>query len=48
VRSIGLSSRRYFWSESITSMPALPNVLNKSSSSSEDVISDGKSSFTSS
>ena len=49
VRSIGLtSSRRYFWSESMTSMPALPNVLKRSSSSSEEVISDGSSSFTSS
>src|SRR5215831_641625 len=32
----------------MTSMPALPNVLNRSSSSSEDVISDGSSSLTSS
>ena len=42
------SSRRYFWSESMTSMPALPKVLKRSSSSSDDVISDGSSSFTSS
>ncbi len=48
VRSMVFSSRRYFWSESMTSMPALPNVLKRSSSSSEDVISDGSSSFTSS
>ena len=48
VRSMVFSSRRYFWSESMTSMPALPNVLNRSSSSSEEVISDGSSSFTSS
>ena len=42
------SSRRYFWSESMTSMPALPKVLNRSSSSSDEVISDGSSSLTSS
>ena len=48
VRSIALSSRRYFWSESMTSIPALPKVLKRSSSSSEEVISDGSSSFTSS
>jgi 4-aminobutyrate aminotransferase/(S)-3-amino-2-methylpropionate transaminase len=48
VRSMTLSSRRYFWSESMTSIPALPNVLKRSSSSSDDVMSDGRSSFTSS
>src|SRR4051812_3556617 len=32
----------------MTSIPALPNVLNRSSSSSDDVISDGRSSLTSS
>src|SRR5215212_1354013 len=47
VRSSSLSSR-YFCSESTTSMPALPNVLNRSSSSSEDVMSAGRSSLTSS
>src|SRR5262245_50829415 len=48
VRSSVFSSRRYFWSESMTSIPALPKVLKRSSSSSEDVISDGRSSLTSS
>ena len=48
VRSSVFSSRRYFWSESMTSMPALPNVLKRSSSSSDEVISEGSSSFTSS
>ena len=46
-RSKPLSSR-YALSESTTSMPALPNALNRSSSSSDDVISDGSSSLTSS
>ena len=41
-------SCRYVFSESTTSMPALPNVLNKSSSSSDEVISAGSSSLTSS
>ena len=41
-------SSRNFLSESSTSMPALPNVLNRSSSSSDEVISDGSSSLTSS
>ncbi len=47
VRSSSLSSR-YFCSESTTSMPALPKVLNRSSSSSDEVMSDGSSSLTSS
>ena len=47
VRSSSLSSR-YVFSESTTSMPALPNVLNRSSSSSDDVMSAGSSSLTSS
>ena len=47
VRSIVFSSRS-IWSESMTSMPALPNVLKRSSSSSEEVISDGSISLTSS
>jgi hypothetical protein len=41
-------SSRYFCSESTTSMPALPNVLKRSSSSSDEVMSEGSSSFTSS
>src|SRR5207249_2686541 len=48
VRSRTFSSRMYFWSESMTSMPALPKVLKRSSSSSEEVISEGSSSLTSS
>src|SRR3989304_8547588 len=47
VRSSSLSSR-YVFSESTTSMPALPTVLNRSASSSEDVMSAGSSSLTSS
>jgi hypothetical protein len=39
-------SWRYVFSESTTSMPALPNVLNKSSSSSDEVISAGSNSLT--
>ena len=47
-RSSILSSR-YFCSDSTTSMPALPNVLNRSSSSSADeVMSAGSTSLTSS
>ena len=46
-RSSSFSSR-YFCSESTTSMPALPNVVNSSSSSSDVVMSGGSSSFTSS
>jgi len=41
-------SSRYAFSESTTSMPALPNVLNRSSSSSDEVMSAGSSSLTSS
>src|SRR5215510_13849981 len=48
VRSRTFSSRMNFWSESMTSMPALPKVLKRSSSSSEEVISEGSSSLTSS
>ena len=48
VRSKPVFSSRKFLSESSTSMPALPNVLNRSSNSSDEVISDGNSSLTSS
>ena len=48
VRSKPVFSSRNFLSESSTSMPALPNVLNRSSNSSDEVISDGNSSLTSS
>ena len=41
-------SPRYALSESTTSMPALPKALNRSSRSSDEVISDGSSSLTSS
>ena len=41
-------SSRYFWSESTTSMPALPKVLNRSSSSSDEVMSARSRSLTSS
>ncbi len=41
-------SSRNFWSESTTSMPALPKVLNRSSSSSDDVMSARRRSLTSS
>ena len=47
-RSPSSLSSRYFCSESTTSMPALPNVLNRSSSSSDEVMSAGSSSLTSS
>ena len=41
-------SSRNFWSESTTSMPALPKVLNRSSSSSDEVMSARSRSLTSS